>query len=418
MPVKSSGYFNNPAFAQAAANLSSLFEPPSGADTYGFAKADAERADAKRLQDFFDYQTGPGYDRETADRMGIGAGAYTPNQSFYSVDLGDATTRRGQDVTAATSRSNNAADNARALETNRLSELGGLFDSVSQDALRPAIPAEIATQFGAPGALPEIQGNRSPLSETQVNARRIQGLPPELQDAIAFGNTPVENVVTPEGPRIQTRLDSIGEPPLVKDGGGMSVTLPDGTVVQQGGGAKITEAGGKKINYGVTAEKMLPIMDEIGKELTSLSGAASQNVPLLGNYAQSEKYQQARIAGERFTQVILRNESGAATPDAEIGKYMATFLPAPGDQPGTIKLKAYLRHVAVETLKGGMSKDERLNAIDAAIAAGTPGDFGVSDVTAPVGAAPGAPAAPAPAPAASGVGRFERGADGKLIRVQ
>ena len=28
------------------------------------------------------------------DRMGVGAGVYTPNQSYHAVDLGDATTRR------------------------------------------------------------------------------------------------------------------------------------------------------------------------------------------------------------------------------------------------------------------------------------------------------------------------------------
>jgi hypothetical protein len=402
VPIRSNQYFNNPAFAQAAQNLSSLFEPPSGADAAGWATADAKKADAQRLADFYAYQTGPEYDRAKADRMGVGAGVYTPNQSFYSVDQGN-----------LTSRQNNAATNATSRENNRLSELGNLFGSVSQDAVRPAIPAELATQFGAPDALPAIQGNRSPLSETQVNAQRIQSMSPELQDAIAFGSTPVENVVTPEGPRIQTRLDAIGEQPLVKDGGGLAVTLPDGTTVTQGSG-KISEAGGKKINYGVTAEKMLPVLDEVGNELTSLAGAASQNVPLLGNYAQSEKYQRARIAGERFTQVILRNESGAATPKDEIANYMATFLPEPGDKPGTIKFKAWVRHVAVQALKGGMSKDERVAAIDAAIASGMPEDFGAT-VTPPVGAATGAPAAPAPA---AGPGRFERGPDGKLIRVQ
>lgn len=402
MPVRSNGYFNNPAFAQAAQNLSSLFEPPSGADAAGWANADAKRAEAQRLADYFTQSQDPNVDLDRLSRTGLGVGAFDFRGSKYGVDQGEATTRRGQDVAASTSMQNNRLDN-----------LTDLFGPVSQDALRPEIPANIAEMYGVPNALPQVQGNRSPLSETQLNAQNIQGMPQELQDAIAFGSTPIEPIVTPEGPRNATRLDAIGEQPVTKDGGGLSVTLPDGTVVQQGSG-KISEAGGKKINYGVTAEKMLPIMDEIGKELTSLSSAASENVPLLGNYAQSEKYQQARIAGERFTQVILRNESGAATPDAEVAKYMATFLPKPGDKPGTIKLKAYLRNVAVEALKGGMSKDERIAAIDAAIASGTPADFGVTDVTAAPG---GAPAAPAPAPTGA-AGRFERDASGNLVRVK
>src|SRR5688572_13333360 len=112
VPISRNQHFNSPAFAQAAANLSSLFEPPSGADAAGWANADAKRAESKRLADFFAYQTGPVYDREKADRMGVGAGAFMPNQSFYSVDQGN-----------ATSRANNAVDNARALEVGRIGAL-------------------------------------------------------------------------------------------------------------------------------------------------------------------------------------------------------------------------------------------------------------------------------------------------------
>lgn len=45
-------------------------------------------------------------------------------QTTWGVRLGDDTTRRGQDVTAATSRSNNAADNARVLAERRMIEAG------------------------------------------------------------------------------------------------------------------------------------------------------------------------------------------------------------------------------------------------------------------------------------------------------
>jgi hypothetical protein len=163
--VKSSGYFNNPAFAQAASNLSSLFEPPSGTDAAGWANANAKRQEAQRLQDFFEYQTGPDYDRETADRMGVGAGAFTPNQSFYSVDQGN-----------ATSRANNAADNERALEVGQIGALADLYKPVSEDAMRPEIPEDIAGRLGVGRALPAVQGNRSPLSETEWNAAQRERL--------------------------------------------------------------------------------------------------------------------------------------------------------------------------------------------------------------------------------------------------
>lgn len=418
MPVRSSPYFNNEAFAQAASNLSSLFEPPSGADAAGFALADERRQNAQRLQELFDYSTNPEFNQQTFDRMGLGSGAWTPNQSYHAVELGDATTRRGQDVTAATSRSNNAADNARALQQTQIGSLTDLYGPLSEGQVAPAVPDEIAAILGAPGAIEQRNGREKPLSETELKAQILQTLDPSLQQDIVASDMNVESIQTPEGPRVVSRADAINQPPLIKDSGGLTVTTnPDGTTTVTQGVGKITEAGGKKINFGVTAEKLLPVMEEVGAELTSLSGATADKVPLLGNYAQTEKYQQARLAGERFTQAILRNESGAATPDAEIARYMSTFLPVPGDKPGTIKLKSYLRHVAVEALKGGMSKDERVAAIDAAISAGVPADFGVAVGNPPTAdAATPAPAA-APVPAGGPV-KFVRGADGKLIRGQ
>jgi hypothetical protein len=218
MPIRSSGYFNNPAFAQAAQNLTSLFEPPSGADAAGWANAANTKQKTAALKQALDYANGPDFDPNTFDKRAILADLYDPTNGFGARNMDDATKRYGYDTTAATSRANNAADNVRALQTNKLDNLAGLYDTVSQDALRPAIPAEIATQFGAPGALPEVQGNRSPLSETQLNAQTIQTMPPELQRAIAFGNTPRENVSTESGPKIVTGLDSIGQEPYFNKG--------------------------------------------------------------------------------------------------------------------------------------------------------------------------------------------------------
>lgn len=188
--IKSNRLYNDPAFAQAASNLSSLFEPPSGADAAGWANAKAKREEAQRLQDFFDYQSSPDYDRETADRMGVGAGAFTPNQSFYRVDQDN-----------ATSRANNAADNARALQVGQIGALTDLYKPVSEDAVRPEIPADVAGRLGVEGALPAVQGNRSPLSETEWSAAQRERLRQEgqlsdgdLLDLIFSDKTPVQAV--------------------------------------------------------------------------------------------------------------------------------------------------------------------------------------------------------------------------------
>lgn len=402
--VKTSPFFNSPQFAQAANNLASLFEPPSGADAAGWANAKAKTAEADRLKQLFDYRNDPNFDQQTFDRGNIAAGNYNPSQSYYSVDQGNATTRRGQDVTAATSRANNTDDNTRALQVEKLSDLQKLYVPLSQGEIGPAVPAEIATQFGAPGAIDQRTGAAKPLSETELKAAVLQGMPKNLQEAAAFGSTPIEPVVTPEGPRNVTRPDALDQVPYDKPSAGTSLTMDkDGNVTfsQGGSGDKpITEAQGKLVNYGATAKLMNEVIDKHGDALADPVQGASEGSPSIGtlnpgNFVQTPEYQQARVAGERFVQSILRNESGAATPDAEIAKYQATLLPRPGDSTEARRMKAWARQVAINALEGGMTLQARKAAVDAALQSGPPPEFtpGAGDVSA---ASAGAPIATPP----------------------
>ncbi|OWK20230.1 hypothetical protein AJ88_31895 [Mesorhizobium amorphae CCBAU 01583] len=253
--MKSSQFFNNQQFAQAASNLASLFEPPSGADAAGWAAANEKKLKTSELQRYFDYKTNPNYDQATADRMGVGL-VYNPDQSYYSVDQGNATTRRGQDVTAATSRANNAddnvraletnaADNTRALETNRLSELGKFYQPLNEGQVRPDVPTDIAGQFGVDHPLPAAQGRDKARSETEVQGDLIDkmrraGLITDdmVVDRYVGDKAPVETV-GPEGKPVYMAPGAAartGAPAYEKPAGaGMTTTLPDGTVIQMGG---------------------------------------------------------------------------------------------------------------------------------------------------------------------------------------
>lgn len=372
MPVKNSPYFNSPAIAAIASNLSGLFEPPSGTDAAGWATADAKRAEMNNLGRLFDYSQDPNLDQTRFDRMGLAVGRWTPNQSFYSINQNNDTQRYGYDTQAATSRANNIRDNQRAA-------IVGLNGPLNPGQVAPAITPELADTLGIP-IMPERTGAPKPQTEDELKAAIFANLPPEQKKAIVFGNTPVENVATPDGPRIATRLDAIGQQPAPKDqGAGLSVTLPDGTVLQQGG-KPMTEAQGKLANYVATAKAMNEVLARDGSELTSTAQGLSEAAPTIGtvnpgNYVQSPKYQAARNAGERFVQSVLRNESGAATPDAEIAKYQSTLLPRPGDVPETMQLKAWLRQVAVNAMEAGMTLDARRAMIDAAAKSGPPPGF-------------------------------------------
>lgn len=394
MAFRSNQYFNDPGIAQAAANLSSLFAPPSGSDAAGWAGAKAKKDEAQRLQWLFDNYGDPSASQRSA-LTGVQTYGATPEGFRYNVDQGNATQRYGYDTQAATSRANNVLDNQR-------SAIGTLYQPLNPGQVRPDVPSDLMGVLGLP-EVAAVTGAPKPLSETEVKGGIIQGMDPDLQAAIAFGSTPVESVVTPQGPRIATRMDAIGrEPAYAPKGNGTTMTMPDGTVVQVGGDKPITEAQTKLVNYGSTAKAMDDVINQYGDVLTDpLMGAstASPSIGTLnpGNYMQSADYQKARVAGERFVQSILRNESGAATPDAEIAHYNATMLPQPGDKPETTRLKAWARQVAINSLEAGMTLQARKAAVDAALQSGPPPDFATA-APASADAATGAPAAPAPAP--------------------
>ncbi|HSI42008.1 MAG TPA: hypothetical protein VLA00_15810, partial [Xanthobacteraceae bacterium] len=296
MAIRSSGYYNNPAFAQAASNLASLFAPPSGADAAGWAAArerDAQaakvQAEMRRADERRRYVDDPGFDQTRFDRLGVADGTYAPNQSYYAVDQ-----------TNATSRANNAADNAGSLarqyaepillnegqtavlpaQTQKATSLGQLYGggvklnqgeayfgpsagaapaagatprlsdlfvkpgqaasagpapatprsvasgqpgSVSGDDATAAVlsymqsrgaqPTQGAAGPSAQPAQPLYRGDAKAPTSDEIKAQVLAALAPGEQRAAALGSTPVEAVVTPNGPRNVWQADSIGQVP-------------------------------------------------------------------------------------------------------------------------------------------------------------------------------------------------------------
>lgn len=208
MPIKENRYFNDPGFAQAASNLATLFAPPSGQEAHGWAAANAKNAEARRLADFYAKSLDSTVDRQTLDRIGIGAGVYNPTQGYYAVDQ-----------TQQTSRANNAADNQRALEQTRLSNekdvTTTLLAPVAEGATR-FVPPSLSkmydidpTQVGVIKATPgdrivtpdgrTIEGAPKPLNESEFRAQQEARLlasgqltDTDLLDAINGKETPVK----------------------------------------------------------------------------------------------------------------------------------------------------------------------------------------------------------------------------------
>jgi hypothetical protein len=143
--------------------------------------------------------------------------------------------------------------------------------------------------------------------------------------------------------------------------GGLSVTTnADGTVsVQQGGPAgsgmpKLTEGQSKDVVYLTKGAGALPTLDQFGDSLTSLPETVGGNVPIVGNYAKSEGFQQAEQAGKEFLAAVLRKDTGAAVTASEEEMYGTMYLPRPGDKPAVLAQKKAARARALKAIELGI----------------------------------------------------------------
>ena len=145
MYARANPYARDPALSQAFDSIAKMFAPPSGTDAAGWAAAAAKKAEAEQKQWIYDNATDP-LAAQRSSLLGI--------QSYGNTAPGfmqtDATTRRGQDLTAQTSAANNVRDNNRAMAQTR-------FGPVAEGQTMPALPESLASMYGLP-AQPEQRG--------------------------------------------------------------------------------------------------------------------------------------------------------------------------------------------------------------------------------------------------------------------
>ncbi len=141
-----------------------------------------------------------------------------------------------------------------------------------------------------------------------------------------------------------------------KKGNGLSVTLPDGTVVQQGGAGstKITEQQSKDLVYHTRASGALETLDQYEGALTNLTHSLTSEIPVVGNYTVSPEFQQGEQAGREFLASILRKDTGAAVTSSEEQLYGRIFLPRPGDSAAVLAQKRRGRAIAVDAIRSGL----------------------------------------------------------------
>ena len=104
----------------------------------------------------------------------------------------------------------------------------------------------------------------------------------------------------------------------------------------------ISESGVKLTNVQSAGERFLEtVTPEMLEEQTGFFNNLVNDVLPLGggNYLVDENFQIGRTAMSRFTESLLRQASGAATPDYEVERYRQDYSPVPGDKPETVRWK-------------------------------------------------------------------------------
>lgn len=205
------GRFNNPYYrgyndsglGEGFDNLAKIFAPPTLQDMYAGAKAQETRQKIQGLQQLYQMAQDPNFDQSKFDRMGAASGQWNPTQGYYAIDTRAGVDRRGQDITAATSIANNYADNDRALQVALMAPTpkDAVVTRPPATAKRYGVPEQsigiVAAQPGEKNFLPDgrvLEGNPKPLTDAEMKAKILGTMPPDQQAAVAFGNTPVENV--------------------------------------------------------------------------------------------------------------------------------------------------------------------------------------------------------------------------------
>jgi hypothetical protein len=234
--IQQSRFYNSPELGAAFSSLAQAFAPPTGSDLASYAVARKTRLQADALERANGVYSDPSATADARDAAGILAGLFNPTQSYRALSMDDATKRYGVDVGATTAIRTNAADNARALNVQRLQDAAALeraqasnTKDITTSLLAPVgqgqtrfVPPSIAGMFGLPstqvGTLnagqgdlvvtPDgrtISGQAKPLSETEWQAAQNERLRQSgqfsdqmLLDAIAGKQIPVE-AIGPDG---------------------------------------------------------------------------------------------------------------------------------------------------------------------------------------------------------------------------
>lgn len=215
--------------------------------------------------------------------------------------------------------------------------------------------AEIDREFTAP-----------PSGYRRTDAGGLEPIPGGPNDRAANFKPDISSVYDEQGREQKGYFDAagnwttIGGAKAPSNANGMSVTMPDGTVVQTGGSKPFTEGQSKDNVFSTRARGALPTLNEKAGNLTRYGQKMMDGDPtgIVRGSFQDPEYQVARTSADEFLQAILRKDTGAAITAPEQELYGKTYLPQPGDTKEVMTYKEGARERAIAAIEAGMSPSQ------------------------------------------------------------
>ena len=305
-------------------------------------------------------------------------GRYNPADANGTSLMSYLATHQGQSQTNPLARvppMNTGGENAPQGTPMTLGALGAA-PGTSQPQQAPqfnlAMLADLATnKYGAPiaAAILQKQLGRDPM-QAQLMMAQLEGA--------KLANEAKRREIAGEGSRMSYQdlgndiavLNAKGE--IVRTipksrapvalGEGQRLIDPNSGKVLAGGDTtpKITEGQGKDLGFYTRGRGANETFSKFEDVLANSTEAARANIPLVGNFAASSKYQTAQQAGREVLAAILRKDTGAAITQQEMDVYGKMYLPQPGDSKDVILQKREARSRALEAIRLGLGKAEAL----------------------------------------------------------
>lgn len=149
-----------------------------------------------------------------------------------------------------------------------------------------------------------------------------------------------------------------------------------GVTVTQGPGAKgasLSESQTASATFLARGKNALAAYDAANGDtaLNSVTGYATNGVPILGPAVTRDDYQLANNSKSEIIRALLRKESGAVISPEEFKSTDQTYFPQPNDPPALVAQKKSLREEAISSLGYGLP-DATLNKITSDLAAKSP----------------------------------------------